>query len=863
MELLRRNGKRIANCRSAACPVPASAILVFLLVLTSLSSGCRKPPAPPPPQKPPEPAVRISPDEFRNRLAQQLDSMCNDRSSEQARRYAIQLRTRLDWFCHVWGQWNEQERRDRLNELQDEIIIIRKGGRPTHAPGARVMLGYMSPIDDARQPYTVGIPDDFKPGKLYPMYFVLHGQGMFSPYQGIHLDPRNPRSMIYGDAISVGAHSRGGMDYRYVAEPDTLRVIEEVCRDYPVDRRRIYLVGTSMGGAGSWYLATRFPDLFAGIGPICGNTDISVWQREWEWKNPPDSPMNPLRQFMRMDTSAVVCAENLLHVPSTVFHGADDTIVPVEHSRSMVGRLRELGYNNSYYIEVPFVGHGGMGVDQSRMCRQNVQPYKPDRIVFKTAWLKYPGAYWARITGMRRGLRYARIEATAADNEIAAETSGITRLEFDLAKAPLDLERRIACSLNGERVFSGFAPVNRVLSLWMDEAGRWAVGLPPDPGWPPRKRINLEGPIEDAFMSRFLLVFGTTAETAEERKLVEDAAREFHGIWASRFGAGCRIKPDRDVTEQDILDSNLILYGNPRQNGFTARVASWDEETRGDELAGRLPVYFDGDAVVVNGKRYSGPDAGVKICYPNPLNPQRYCVLMAGVTARGLYQINTRFGNWFDWVPYDYRQWFDFAVFDDRTNGFYPETMLTVGFFDENWQFAPELTWHAVPKFRGDVLPRKIPPLAEIPTDRNIVFLDDVKPASAWMSKGFVSFNQEQKGRILAPGGMMTLNGVNARTPAVIEYDLKGQFKTFNAVVGVDWPPGTPCPRARADVERVDAWVYGDDRVLWEIKGMTWQSPPETVKVSVEGVKRLKFRTSGGLDWLNGSFTWGMANVEK
>ena len=56
--------------------------------------------------------------------------------------------------------------------------------------------------------------------------------------------------------------------YRGTAEQDVMDVLAEVRRDYKIDPNRIYLMGHSMGGYGTWSVAMAHPNLFAAIGPI-------------------------------------------------------------------------------------------------------------------------------------------------------------------------------------------------------------------------------------------------------------------------------------------------------------------------------------------------------------------------------------------------------------------------------------------------------------------------------------------------------------------------------------------------------------------------------------------------------------------
>lgn len=84
----------------------------------------------------------------------------------------------------------------------------------------------------------------------------------------------------------------------------------------PVDTGRIYLTGLSMGGYGTWQLAMQYPKAFAAIAPICGGT----------W---------PIGLFL----------EKIKHIPTWVFHGAKDSVVPFSQSATPVALLNEMNAN--------------------------------------------------------------------------------------------------------------------------------------------------------------------------------------------------------------------------------------------------------------------------------------------------------------------------------------------------------------------------------------------------------------------------------------------------------------------------------------------------------------------------------------
>jgi len=103
-------------------------------------------------------------------------------------------------------------------------------------------------------------------------------------------------------------------------------LVNQMIQDYPIDDSRIYVVGLSMGGYGTWDLLQRFPNEIAAAVPICG------------WGNP--------------DT-----ATKLLTTPIWVFHGAADSVVPVSRSQNIVGAIQEQGGKLIRYTEYPYVGH--------------------------------------------------------------------------------------------------------------------------------------------------------------------------------------------------------------------------------------------------------------------------------------------------------------------------------------------------------------------------------------------------------------------------------------------------------------------------------------------------------------------------
>lgn len=103
-------------------------------------------------------------------------------------------------------------------------------------------------------------------------------------------------------------------------------LLDEIVGEHAIDPSRIYLTGLSMGGRGTWDWAMYRPDRFAAIAPICG------WGERFQVKKIQD-------------------------VPTWVFHGGIDQVVPVQESSDMVRALEAIGNKEVKFTVYPKSGH--------------------------------------------------------------------------------------------------------------------------------------------------------------------------------------------------------------------------------------------------------------------------------------------------------------------------------------------------------------------------------------------------------------------------------------------------------------------------------------------------------------------------
>lgn len=150
---------------------------------------------------------------------------------------------------------------------------------------------------DLKKLYSSGIPDQVYRGREFP--FIM-------------LAPQCPEHL------------------RWETDDWFENFYKEVTAKYRIDFDRVYLTGPSLGGSGTWYIAARYPKIFAAIAPICGFT----------------SHLGYIGKHI----------SRLLDMPVWAFHGKLDTVVPFEETERIVRRLE--GENRSLRFSAePDVGH--------------------------------------------------------------------------------------------------------------------------------------------------------------------------------------------------------------------------------------------------------------------------------------------------------------------------------------------------------------------------------------------------------------------------------------------------------------------------------------------------------------------------
>ncbi|HYL34953.1 MAG TPA: prolyl oligopeptidase family serine peptidase [Bryobacteraceae bacterium] len=206
------------------------------------------------------------------------------------------------------------------------VDVVDQGRDPFAGKRGDFRKAYRSAVDNTLQPYRMFIPASYSGAKPAPLLVALHGMGgdensMFDGYGGT-LEREAER---LGFIVACPKGRDTASMYRGSAEQDVLDVMADVERDYKIDAKRVYLMGHSMGGYGTWSVAIDHPDLFAALGPISGGGDVNGMLK-------------------------------IRNIPEYVVHGDNDKTVNVSQSRRMVEAGRKAGAN-IVYVEVPGGSH--------------------------------------------------------------------------------------------------------------------------------------------------------------------------------------------------------------------------------------------------------------------------------------------------------------------------------------------------------------------------------------------------------------------------------------------------------------------------------------------------------------------------
>ena len=236
----------------------------------------------------------------------------------------------------------------KLSAEDQEFVKSEAAAKPDAKPAADKMDGKPTgPATAITGPYAANITGEWNQfegkgglqGMLFgakdldakakhPLLIYLHGKGN---------DVLSKKALGFANACSKPENYKDRPCLIYAPQcPDEngwsgatganlMKTLKDLIKHLPVDEDRLYVVGYSMGGYGTFALLNENPKMFAAGIPIAGGAQVGV-------------------------------AKNLRRIPIWIWHGEKDDVVPPDQSRAIAKALGKV--KTAKYTEVPGGTHG-------------------------------------------------------------------------------------------------------------------------------------------------------------------------------------------------------------------------------------------------------------------------------------------------------------------------------------------------------------------------------------------------------------------------------------------------------------------------------------------------------------------------
>ncbi len=586
-------------------------------------------------------------------------------------------------YRELYSERNVAEAKQVLAEGLLRARQLTEGDAAWLARKGLVVRGFRSKLDDTVQPYGLVIPQSytFEGKSRYRLDLWFHGRGertsetLFIAQRMKQVGRVAPR-----DTIVLHPYGRYSNAFKFAGEVDVLEALEHAKQNYRVDENRVAVRGFSMGGAGCWQFAVHNSDLFFAANPGAGFSETPEFLKFFQKET-----LNPTwyeKQLWHL-YDCTDWAANLNHLPTVAYSGELDIqkqaadIMEIALAKENLHLTHLIGPQTKHTIHADSLKEIETRLDS---LAERGRERMPHELHFVTWTLKYNRMHWLTVTGLASHWQKARVTAKILmraeeepTNHILIKTENVTSFRLNIAPglSPFEPAHRLMVLIDHH---PQVVPVgtDRSVDVEFHVAGRrWQMGSASSDSGDLRKRHNLQGPIDDAFMGPFVVVRPTgTARHPAVEKWTHSEMDRFIKHWRQQFRGDATVKDDTAITEHDIQAKNLILFGDPTSNQLIAKV-----------LEG-LPIDWTESKVKVGDASYDATQHAPVLIYPNPLNRDRYVVLNSGFTYREFAYLNN--ARQVPKLP-------DWAIVDLRVppDSLWPGKIVAADFFNEAWKIIP------------------------------------------------------------------------------------------------------------------------------------------------------------------------------
>ncbi|MCD6049675.1 MAG: hypothetical protein K0Q55_1078 [Verrucomicrobia bacterium] len=494
-----------------------------------------------------------------------------------------------------------------VKQGMDRAAQLKAGQAPWTTATGLVVRGFVSKLDGSVQPYGLVVPPSFKPGnKPMRLDFWLHGRG----------DTLNEISFIEGRQKSVGEfapentfvlhpYGRFMNAFKFAGEVDVFEGLAHAMKHYPIDAKRVSMRGFSMGGAGTWHLGVHHADQWAAVNPGAGFVDVLNYQKLADKLS--TIPWYEQKLWAMYDPLAAPI--NLVNTSLIAYSGEEDAqkaaadLMEAALAKEGIKMTHLIGPKTGHKYEPETKKQVAALVDAAAAKGVTV----PKKVTLVTHTLKWNKMHWVTVNSLEKHWEEARIEADASGSGTGVKTKNVKSFSLNPAEAKGNV------NIDGQNAGTVGA------GNFVKEAGKWKAGSTASGSL--AKQPNLQGPIDDAFMSSFIMVKPTGQPlNAQAGQWAQAEMKEAIFQWRRQFRGPAQVKDDGAISDEDIKNNNLILWGDPSSNKVLAKIAD------------KLPIKWTAKGVQVGDKTYDATKNAPVLIYPNPLNPSKYVVINCGFT---------------------------------------------------------------------------------------------------------------------------------------------------------------------------------------------------------------------------------------
>lgn len=558
-------------------------------------------------------------------------------------------------------------------ELTAKIELLDKSGKVIDQteitlrqvlPSVHHERTFVSRIDGSVQYYSVAPAKRESVDETKAMVLTVHGAGVEARNQA-----RAYKSKDWTDIVAATNRRPYGFNWEEWGRIDALEVLEEAKRVFKPEESKIYLTGHSMGGHGSWFLGTTYPDKFAAVAPCAGYPDIAGYGRG-RGDNMHDQSKT-YDAFKRGGNGGRVIklAKNLLQSGVYVFHGSADSVVSPSQARQMRELLGSFHTDFCYY-EYPGGEHwfGDHSVDWAPIFEFFSRHFIPTakevkEIDFHTASPAIsPQDYWIRVEQQVKPYDFTNIKASQdGDTVKVAKAENAALLVLDIPALSPNSGQMIV-TIN-EQIISVPANKKAILAL---ENGKWSVKSDINKK---QKYSSRYGGFKNAYDNNVVLVYATKGN-AQENEWYQNKARFDAETFYYRGNGSIDVIPDTEYSVAKYPNRNVVVYGNKDNNRAWA------------VLLKDSPIQVGKGLITAGTRTFDGDDLGTYFVYPHPQSETASVGVVAGTGNAGMRATSPN--NYISGITgFPDMMIFRADMLKDGLN-----EMEAAGFFDNNWTLA-------------------------------------------------------------------------------------------------------------------------------------------------------------------------------